>query len=278
VFARVRRWDRRTAARVTHFVAISRTVEQRIRDAYDRPSEVIYPPVDTRFFCPGPERREGFYLCVSALVPYKRIDLAIRACALKDRELVIIGRGPEREALRRMAGPRVRLLGWQSDEIVRHYLRRCRALLFPGREDFGIVPVEAQACGTPVIAYGEGGATEGLVPITSDGSGTAVFFDRQQPESLAAAIAWLEGHRIQFSAALAREQATRFSTARFEAQMAAYLHAVVSGKLPQGGQTDHGGDGIEVHTPHSSLPDPPHRRRVGATHDPGELAQPWQLV
>ena len=142
ILSRLRDWDRRTAEYVTHFVAISRTVQSRIRECYDRDSTVIYPPVDTEFYCPATVKREEFYLAVSAFAPYKRLDLAVAACRRLNKPLVVIGTGQDEQRLRKTAGPDVSFLGWQSDETIRDYLRRCRALLFPGEEDFGIVPVE----------------------------------------------------------------------------------------------------------------------------------------
>src|SRR5262249_3736875 len=154
-----------TAANVTHFVAISRTVARRIAECYGRTSTVIHPPVDTDYYSPIDVRREDFYLVVSALAPYKRIDLAVSACNRLRRRLVVIGTGQDQSKLRRLAGPTIHFLGWQPDDVIRDHLQRCQALLFPGEEDFGIVPVEAMACGTPVIAYGQGGATETVVPL-----------------------------------------------------------------------------------------------------------------
>ena len=157
---RLRAWDRATARRVTHFVAISQTIRERIAACYERDSHVIPPPVDTEFYRPAvrSEPREEFYLVVSALVPYKRIDQAVAACTHLGRRLVVIGAGPERQRLEKMAGATIQFLGWQPDEVIRDHYRRCRALLFPGEEDFGIVPVEALACGSPVLALGRGGA------------------------------------------------------------------------------------------------------------------------
>ena len=132
---------------MTHFVAISQTVQRRIEECYGRDSTVIYPPVDTDFYCPSelPTPREDFYLAVSAFAPYKRLDLAMTACKRLGRPLVVIGTGQDAARLRRLAGPETRFLGWQPDEAIRALMRRCRALLFPGEEDFGIVPVEAMA-------------------------------------------------------------------------------------------------------------------------------------
>ncbi len=162
MLAQLREWDKATASRVTHFVAISETVRQRIADCYGRDSRVIQPPVDVDFYTPEAENRprDDAYLVVSALVPYKRCDQAVAACTISGRRLIVIGEGPERGRLAALAGPTVQFLGWQPDEVIREHLRRCRALLFPGEEDFGIVPVEALACGMPVIALGRGGAAE----------------------------------------------------------------------------------------------------------------------
>jgi glycosyltransferase involved in cell wall biosynthesis len=162
VLDRLRAWDRETSRRVTHFVAISETIRERIAISYRRDSVVIPPPVDTAFYTPlqPGQRREDFYLVVSALVPYKRIDQAVVACTRLSRRLIVIGAGPERARLESRAGPSVSFLGWQPDEVIRDHYRRCRALLFPGEEDFGIVPVEAMACSAPVIALGRGGAAE----------------------------------------------------------------------------------------------------------------------
>src|SRR5262249_42720021 len=140
--AALRHWDRSTAGRVSHFLAISQTVQQRIAECYGRASIVIYPPVDTDFYCPAAVPREDYFLAVSAFAPYKRLALAVAACTQLGRQLVIIGSGQDEALLRRLAGPTVHFLGWQPDPVIRNHLRRCRALLFPGEEDFGIVPVE----------------------------------------------------------------------------------------------------------------------------------------
>jgi glycosyltransferase involved in cell wall biosynthesis len=223
---RIRRWDRQTAERVTHFVAISKTVQQRIAECYGRASEVIYPPVDTEFYCPAALARQDYYLVVSAFAPYKRLDLAIAACNQLRRPLVIIGTGQEQARLRTLAGPGVHFLGWQSNTAIRHHLRRCRALLFPGEEDFGIVPLEAQACGAPVIAFGRGGATETVLPLGPARAPTGVFFDEQTVDCLVAAMERFERRVDHFQPAVAVAQAQRFNQARFESELLGYLDAI----------------------------------------------------
>jgi glycosyltransferase involved in cell wall biosynthesis len=225
--AALRRWDQRTAARVTHFIAISRTVQRRIHECYGRSSTLIYPPVDTDFFCPAPVRREDYYLAVSAFAPYKRLELAIAACNRLRRTLIIVGNGQDAGRLRAGAGPTVHFLGWQPDEVVRDHYRRCRALLFPGEEDFGIAPVEAQACGAPVIAYGRGGCTETIVPPGSRREPTGLWLEEQTADCLVDSLHAFESHSAQFIPAVARRQAVRFNHRRFEDEMLAYLGAVL---------------------------------------------------
>ncbi len=227
MLAALRDWDRRTAERVTHFIAISQTVQRRILECYGRPSEVIYPPVDTDFYTPAPIPRENHYLAVSAFAPYKRIDLAIDACNWLRRHLVIIGEGQDQARLRARAGPTVRFLGWQSDAVIRDQFRRCRALLFPGDEDFGIVPVEAQACGTPVIAFGRGGATETVLPLGGRREPTGVWFEEQSADALIDAITRLEAHADHFEQSAARKQAVRFNLGRFADDLFAYVDGVL---------------------------------------------------
>ncbi|MDH3251561.1 MAG: glycosyltransferase, partial [Ignavibacteria bacterium] len=158
----LRRWDVRTAEYPQHFVANSNNIRQKISRIYGREARVIYPPVDVDGFIPSRED-DGFFLVVSAFVPYKRVDLAIAACTITGDRLVVIGEGPEDVRLRGIAGPNVAFVGRASDEELRSYYARCSAVIFPGEEDFGIVPVESMAAGKPVIAYGKGGATETVI-------------------------------------------------------------------------------------------------------------------
>jgi glycosyltransferase involved in cell wall biosynthesis len=223
----LRAWDQATAERVTHFVAISRTVQRRIRECYGRSSDVIYPPVDTDFYCPAPVRRNDHYLVVSAFSPYKRLDLAIAACNQLRRPLLIIGSGPEGRRLRRLAGPTVRFLGWQPDRSIRDHLRRCRALLFPGEEDFGIVPAEAQACGAPVIAYGRGGATETVIPPGGGVEPTGIWFEDQTTDCLIEGMRQFEATAGRFQPAAARRNALRFNARRFADEFFGYVAQTV---------------------------------------------------
>jgi len=209
---RLARWDASTARGVTRFVAISGTIQERIQRNYDRDSVVVAPPVDTDYYRPDPATpREDFYLAASALVPYKRIDHAVEACKRLGKKLVVIGQGPELQRLQAMSGENVRFLGHASDEVLRDHMRRCRALLFPGDEDFGILPIEALACGTPVIALDSGGVAE-----TVDSTVGRLFPD-PTVASLCQAILDFENEADQtFDPHVARAKAERFSGDRFD--------------------------------------------------------------
>lgn len=229
VLKRMRLWDRATAARVTHFVAISRTVARRIEECYGRESRVIYPPVDTDFHTPDATvARQDFYLWVGALAPYKRVDLAVEACNRLGRRLVVIGSGTEARRLARLAGPTVEMKGRLDDRAIRDHLRRARALIFPANEDFGIVPLEAQACGTPVLALGQGGATETIVAPTAGSPGTGLFFKAQTVDAVCETIEQFEAAPERCSAELARRQAEPFGLARYERELIGYLENVLA--------------------------------------------------
>lgn len=213
----LRVWDVAASRRVDYFVAISEHVRKRIEKHYRRPADVIYPPVDADFYTPDAQTPpEDFFLIVSAFAPYKRLDLAIEACNRMRLPLKIIGQGQEAKQLKSLAGPTVEFLGSLSDENVRAYYRRCRALLFPGEEDFGIVPLEVQACGRPVIAYAKGGVLETTLP-----GKTAIYFQAQTVESLIAALREFEA--ASFSPTAIRIHAEQFSKPRFQREMQTYI-------------------------------------------------------
>jgi glycosyltransferase involved in cell wall biosynthesis len=211
VLGALARWDASTAGRVDRYVAISQHVASRIRRYYNRDAIVIYPPVDTGFYCPDGTAPEDFLLIVSALVPYKRIDLAIEASRLSGTPLRIVGDGPERERLMKLAADRnadVKFLGSVSNEDILHLYRRAAAVLLPGEEDFGIAPVEAQACGRPVIALALGGALETVI----DGV-TGVLVNEPSPQAFAAGIA--RARQISFDPAVIRSHAVQFDRSVF---------------------------------------------------------------
>lgn len=233
----LQRWDVRSSRRVDYFVAISHHIAEKIRKIYHRDAAVIHPPVDIDRFRPA-DHVEDYYLIVSALVPYKRIDLAIEAFNGLDRRLRIVGEGPEEKRLKKIAGPKVQFLGERSDHAVSELYAGCRALIFPGEEDFGIVPLEAQASGRPVIAYGSGGALETIVPLnprtfknseqtckTADlnASATGVFFYRQTPEALQKAVELFEANDACFDSQKLRNHAKKFGRERFKAQIQAFI-------------------------------------------------------
>ncbi len=213
----LRMWDVAASARVDHFVANARAVARRIQKYYRRSAEVIPPPVDTDFFTPGDgEPSREFDLVVTALVPYKRIDLAVAAYNRSGRPLRIVGDGPEYKRLKAAARPNVTFLGALDGDTLRDLYRNARLYLLPGEEDFGISVVEAQACGTPVIAYGRGGATETVVP-----GRTGLFFDAPAVESLLDVLDKFQG--LEFNRSAARDQALLFSRARFKSQIQDFL-------------------------------------------------------
>jgi glycosyltransferase involved in cell wall biosynthesis len=232
----VRQWDYATAARVDHFVASSQNGARRIRKYYGRGSDVIYPPVELDSFTVTDDH-EDFYLVVSPLVAYKRIDLAVEACNTLGRRLMVIGDGPEKSTLMKMAGPTVTFLGFQTDQVVREHYRRCRAFLFPGEEDIGLTPIEAQASGRPVIAYGRGGAVEtvgGFYPgdDVDPLEATGVFFAEQSGDALMEAILAFEAVEEKFSPALIRTQAERFDVRHFKEQFGNFI----ARKIPEFGR------------------------------------------
>jgi glycosyltransferase involved in cell wall biosynthesis len=227
----MRLWDYASAGRVDYFVANSRFVASRIRKYYGRDSTVIYPPVEAA--AAQPSGRPGeYYLAIGRLVDYKRFDLAVSACTQLGRPLKVIGAGPQLKALRRMAGPTVEFLGRVSDEELRRNLAGCRALIFPGEEDFGIVPVEAQSFGRPVIAYASGGVLETVRGVLPGETGveepTGLFFTEQSSAALAKAILDFEGMEAEFSPRTIHEHSLQFDSEIFKRTMADFIRRAVA--------------------------------------------------
>ncbi len=214
----LRKWDVASAARVDHFIANSKHVAERIQKYYRREADVIYPPVDTEVYVPAEEEPEDYYLIVSALVPYKRLELAIDAFNKRDEPLLIVGTGPQEAKLKARAGANIHFLGGLSQQELRPVYQRCQAVLLPGVEDFGIVPVEAQACGRPVVAFAEGGALESV----RDGE-TGVFFSESSPEALSDAIDRVSS--LRFNRNAVRSWALGFSRQRFKDSVKTYIDA-----------------------------------------------------
>ena len=216
---KLRMWDLRTANGVDHFLANSRFIARRIWKMYRREATVIYPPVDVDSFtlC---EQKEDFFLTASRMVPYKKIDLIAEAFSLMpDKRLYIIGDGPDFDKVKSKAGANVELLGYQPFEVLRNYMQRAKAFVFAAEEDFGIVPVEAQACGTPVIAYGKGGALE----TVTEGE-TGLFFDAQTPSSIIEAVKRFEDMKDRFIPSKIREKTLRFSKDRFRQEFSSFVN------------------------------------------------------
>jgi glycosyltransferase involved in cell wall biosynthesis len=216
----LRRWDEITAGRVDYYIAISGEVKRRIRKYYRRDSTIIHPPVDTSRFTVG-TKDGGYFLILSRLLPYKRIDIAIEACNRLRLPLKIVGNGRDLERLRKIAGPTIEFLGRLPDGEMQRCLRECRALLFPGLEDFGLAPLEAMACGKPVIAYAGGGALE----TVRDGV-TGTFFYEQTPDSVADAVSGFDAgvydpqeirrHSELFDASVFKDLIFRFVTETYD--------------------------------------------------------------
>ncbi|MDH3547521.1 MAG: glycosyltransferase family 4 protein [Gammaproteobacteria bacterium] len=245
----IRSWDVRSSNTVDRFIANSRFVRARIHKFYRRDAELVFPPVDTELFRLRKDKQE-FYVAAGRFVPFKRLDLAVEAFSqMPDKRLVMIGDGPEMKKLRAKAGPNVEFIGFQGPEVVRDYLSRAKAFIFPSEEDFGIVPVEAQACGTPVIAYGSGGALETVVALGAErpaGTGpTGVFFEQQTAASLIAAVTRFEAALDQFDAESISAHAAVFAPQvfrlNFREQVILALHEraytrnqpIVGGSIPK---------------------------------------------
>jgi glycosyltransferase involved in cell wall biosynthesis len=220
-------WDRQASERVDEFIASSKTVRDRIRKYYKRESTVIYPPVKiSDFQIQGADSSKEFYLIVSQLRKYKRIDMAIDAFNKLGLELVIIGDGPEKRKLKKMAKKNIKILGWQPEEITAEYYQNCRAFIFPGEDDFGIAPVEAMSHGKPVLAYRKGGVTETVI----EGK-TGEFFNYENPAILADCV---RRFRLKpanyYDPKLISEHAQKFSKERFKKEILEFINKVAKSK------------------------------------------------
>ncbi len=221
VLYRARMWDLRTANGVNHFIACSNYISRRIWKVYRRKAKVIYPGVDTDYFQLGNQKAE-FYLTSSRLVPYKKVGLIIEAFKhMPDKRLVVIGSGPQYKTLRRNAGANVTMMGFQNDAVLREHMQSAKAFIFAAEEDFGIGPLEVQACGTPVLAYGRGGASETVI----DGV-TGMHFWEQTAEAVRDVVKRFETSTIIFDPQYIRQHAKSFSLARFRSEFGAYVRAL----------------------------------------------------
>jgi glycosyltransferase involved in cell wall biosynthesis len=230
LLAYLRYQDRKYSASVTKYIANSRNIQNRIKQIYNRDSVVIYPPVDCARFNMS-RANDGYYLIVSALVPYKRVDIAVKAFETLDRKLIIIGKGPELAGLKKVAKRNITFIEESSDTMIGQYLQNCRALVFPGEEDFGIVPLEAQACGKPVIAFGKGGALETVVGLernlANQNCATGVYFYQQDENSLLEAISFFEKYSDKINPVSCCKNATRFDRPIFKQRMQKYIQGVI---------------------------------------------------
>ncbi|MBU6486312.1 MAG: glycosyltransferase [Burkholderiales bacterium] len=238
----IRNWDCRTANSVDHFVANSQFIARRIKKVYQRRADVIFPPVDVQSFVVG-EQKEDFYLTASRMVPYKKIDLIVEAFSrMPGKRLIVIGDGPEMKSIRAKAGPNVEILGYQPFAVLHDHMRRAKAFVFAAEEDFGIAPVEAQACGTPVIAFGKGGVLE-TVRELGQPHPTGLFFREQTVPAVVAAVREFEAHAGRFSALDCRANAERFSITTFRERFMRYVEHAMPGATRHGsGEGLHGND------------------------------------
>ena len=220
ILHKIRLWDSRTANGVDSFIAISHFIARRIKKVYRRESTVIYPPVDIHEFTQV-DIKESFYLAASRLVPYKRIDLIVEAFSkMPDRRLVVIGDGPEFDKVREKAKKNIELLGYQEFEVLKDYMQRARAFVYAAEEDFGIIPLEAQACGTPVVAYGKGALLETIRDLASHEEPTGVFFSSQTVESIRDAVEYFERNIEGITPEACRKNAERFAPEIFRESFA----------------------------------------------------------
>lgn len=224
---KLRSWDLRSAQGVDHFIANSHFIARRIEKTYRRSAHVIHPAIDHQTFKPGLTKQD-FYLTASRLVPYKKIDLIVEAFqSLPDKKLIVIGDGPDMEKIKSKAGKNVEILGYQSRDVLVQHMQQAQAFLFAAEEDFGLLPVEAQACGTPVIAYGKGGALE-TVRGLSHNCPTGLFFDKQTAAALAQAVREFEYHHNLFTSEACIQNAARFHVDQFKCAFKRFVMEKIS--------------------------------------------------
>jgi glycosyltransferase involved in cell wall biosynthesis len=237
---RLRLWDLRSANGVDHFVANSHFIARRIEKTYRRHAEVIYPPIELQRFSPGNKpdnKKDEFYLTASRLVPYKRVDLIVDSFrAMPDKQLIVIGDGPDVEKIKNKSGSNVTFLGYQPDNVLLSYMQRAKAFVFAAEEDFGLFPLEAQACGTPVIAYGKGGALETVCGLNqkqainhqiSDEKPSGLFFPEQSVHAICEAVKTFEANADKFSVENCVTNAARFSPEKFRVSFKKYVESIV---------------------------------------------------
>lgn len=224
ILHKMRMWDYRTANGVDHFIANSQFIARRIKKVYGREADVIYPPVDVNRFLLN-EAKEDYYFTASRLVPYKRIDLIVEAFShMPNRKLVVVGDGPEMQKIKSKATANIEILGYQSNEVMQEHMRNAKAFVFAAEEDFGITPVEAQSCGTPVIAFGKGGSLETVRPYGVDNP-TGILFDQQDIGSVIDAVQKFETMQDQILPNDCRAHALKFSTERFNQEISEYVNS-----------------------------------------------------
>jgi len=222
-------WDKKSSQSVHQFIAISKFIGKRIQNCYEKESEVIYPFADLKYYHTSNVQREDHYLVVSALVPYKNIDVVVKAFNHSGRKLIIIGTGPEESALKKTANHNITFYGWAENQTIREHYHKAKAFIFPGVEDFGITPVEAMACGCPVIAYKKGGTCETVIDITVDPkNGTGLFYEKPNAESLNQSIEQLESMNVKFSNAQLQKQASKFSVEKYREEMILLVDRVLT--------------------------------------------------
>lgn len=219
---KIRMWDVRTSNGVDHFIANSKFISRRVKKVYGRDADVIYPPVEVERFDFN-DNKEDFYLTASRMVPYKRMDLIVEAFAnMPDKKLVVIGDGSEMPKVKKKAAANIEILGYQPDQVLQDYMKRAKAFVFAAEEDFGITPVEAQACGTPVIAYGKGGVLETVRPYGINNP-TGLFFDRQSISSLVETVKKFDKIQNLILPSDCKENSQSFSSDRFKRELNAYI-------------------------------------------------------